>query len=392
MPFTAPHLHRARSIGEALRRLRESHADGHSVLSLYLNFDPSEFPNLRERHMQADALLADVEQRHHDEENGGVSRENRLALREDIERVRELFAEDEELALQGARGLAVFCSTPAHVYLLVPLPRGVQARVAVGERPLIEPLIELVAPERWCVLLASRRAGRIMRGTREHLVEVAHVRDDVHGRHSQGGWSQSRYQRGIEHEADEHIRRTCALLLEHFRRQPFDRLLIAGPAELHHRVEAELQEELVARLAGHFEIDVERATTAEAHRRAMPLVEADESRRERELLTRLNEGLAPGGHAAAGVEEVLELLNERRVHTLLLAHGLVVSGFECPRCGRLALADTPCPADGAVPEPSEDIVQSAIELALDQSAEVLVIRHQPEGLAEHGPTAALLRY
>jgi len=385
-------VHRTGSVSEALGHLRGLPADGHGVLSLYLNFDPSEFPNLRERHMQADALLEDAERHRVGEENGSASREDRLALREDIERVRELLTEDEELAVQGARGLAIFCSTPADVFEVVALPRAVQPAVAVQASPFIEPLIELVAPERWCALLVSRRAGRILRGTRERFTEVADVFDDVHGQHSQGGWSQARYERGIEHEVDEHIRGACAVLFEHFRQRPFDRLLLSSPTELRHRVEGELHEELRRRLAGHFEIDVERATPDQAHSRAIPLIEADESRRELQALTRLSESLAPGGHAASGLDEVLELLNERRVQTLLLAHRLAASGFICPSCGRLAAADAPCPVDGAAPEPREDIVESAIELALDQSAEVLVVRHQPDGLAEHGPIAALLRY
>ena len=384
-------VHRTGSVSEALSHLRGLQAGGHDVLSLYLNFDPSEFPNLRERHMQADALLADAERRHVGEENGSASREDRLALREDIERVRELLT-DEELAVQGARGLAIFCSTPEDIFVLVTLPRAVQPDVAVQARPFIEPLVELVAPERWCVLMMSRRSGRILRGTREGFTEITGVLDDVHGRHSQGGRSQARYQRGIEHEVNEHIRGTCAVLLKRFRREGFDRLLISSPAELRHRVEGELYEELRRRLAGHFEIDVERATPAQAHRRAMPLIEADESRRELEALDRLSEGLAPGGHAAAGLDEVLKSLNERWVQTLLFAHGFAAPGFICPSCGRLAAADASCPVDGSTPERREDIVESAIELALDQSAEVLVVRHQPDGLAEHGPIAALLRY
>ena len=62
-------LHRTGSVSGALSHLRGLQAGEHGVLSLYLSFDPSEFPNLRERHMQANALLADAERRHAGEEN-----------------------------------------------------------------------------------------------------------------------------------------------------------------------------------------------------------------------------------------------------------------------------------------------------------------------------------
>jgi peptide chain release factor subunit 1 len=384
-------MHRTSSTSEALGRLSELDTQGHSVLSLYLDFDPVRFTHLRERQMQVEALLAEVEHRHL--EDGDGTREDRMALREDIARVREILTDD-ELAAQPARGLAVFCSTPVDLFEIVALPRGVEANATVARRPVIEPLVEVATPERWCLLLISRRTARILRGTRERFAEVAGVRDDVHRRHSQGGWSQARYQRGIEHEVDEHIRGACALLFERFGRREFDRLLTAGPAELENRVKRKLHPDLRARLAGHFEIDVERATPDQAHRHAAPLIEADEREREGAALARLREGMAPEGHAAVGLDEVLALLNERRVKTLLVAHGFTARGSVCSRCARLYAgdADLPCPVDGAARVPCADITERAVELALEQSVEVTIVRHRPRELAEHGPIAALLLY
>ncbi len=383
-------MHRAKITSDAPSRLLALETHGHRVLSLYLSFDPSQTASLRERHAQASSLLAEAEHRHWNDT--GRSHEDRMALREDIERVREFLADEQELAPQSARGLAIFSSAPAGIFEVLTLPGSVDPQVMIDEQPFVEPLIELVAGERWCVLLISHRASRIFVGDREHLAEAAGVLDDVHRRHAQGGWSQSRYQRGIEKETGEHIRGTCAILFERLRHRPFDRLLIAGPAELHHRVEHELHPDLRTRLAGHFESDVERATPGEGHRRAVPLIEADEQRREQQALQRLSDGLALPDRAAVGLEEVLELLNERRVQTLFLAHGFAVAGFACPVCGRLAAGGEPCPVDGAKPEPREDIVESAIVLALDQAAEVVIARHRGDELAEHGPIAALLRY
>lgn len=381
-------MHRTDSTSDALNRLSALQANGHDVLSLYLNLDPSEYPNLRERHMQVTALLADVERRHIDDEDPHAER---IGLREDIERVRE-FLTDAELAVPSAQGLAVFCSVPGELFEVVRLPRPVDAAVTVDQRPFIEPLVELIAPERWCVLLVSRRASRVLRGTRERLIEVASVVDDVHGRHAQGGRSQARYQRAIENEVDEHIRTTCSALFDRWRRRPFDRLLIGGPAELRRRVESELHPDLKRRLAGHFEIDVERATADEVRQRTAPLIEADDGRRERDALERLSEGFAPDGHAAGGLDEVLQLLDDKRVQMLLLTHGLEAPGFVCPQCGRLSAGDGPCPGDGVAPEPCEDVIPRAIQVAIDQAAEVLVVREQHDALAAYGSVAALLRY
>lgn len=371
-------------------RLRTVDAEGHRVLCVYLGFDPTQMPNLRERRMEANSLLTQAEHRYGADQE--LSRANRMALREDIQSVRELLSDDEELAPESAHGLAIFSSVPAGISEIVRLPESVDPAVAFEEQPFLEPLVELSAFERWCVLLISRRASRIFTGPREHLLEVVDVLDDVHGRHAQGGWSQARYQRGVEEEVEEHIHATCTTLFARLQRRGFDRLLVAGPAELHARVERQLHPELRRRLAGFFEIDVERATRGEVHQRALPLIETAEREREREALRRVNEGLAPAGHAVAGLDEVLELLNEGRVQVLLVAHRFAIEGFACPHCDRLSANSSPCPSDGATPEHREDIVESAIELALERSAEVLVVHHELEEFAAHGSIAALLRY
>jgi peptide subunit release factor 1 (eRF1) len=255
-------------------------------------------------------------------------------------------------------------------------------------------LAELLPAQRWCVLLASRRAGRIFRGTRKRLVEVTDVLDDVHRRIAAGGWSQARYQRGIEHEVEEHIRRTDQLLFEHWQHRPFDQLLIGGPHELHDRVEHDLHAELRKRLSGTFEIDVERSSADEVHARALPEIEDTEDQREAMALERVREGLAPRGHAASGLDDALGLLNEGRVRTLMLVPGFTASGVLCPQCGWMAPAGGPagCPTDGAALQPREDIVEYAVEAALAQDAEVLVFQHRQEELAGYGSIAVLLRY
>jgi peptide chain release factor subunit 1 len=386
----ADNRHEAALTGEEIARLRAMDTCGDRVLSVYLGFDPSQMPNLRERHIEADSLLAQAERRYADD--AATSHASRMALREDIQSVRDLIADDRELAPEAAHGLAIFCSAPAGICEIVRLAGPVEPLVAFERGPFLEPLVELLASERWCVLLISARASRVFTGTRERLADVADTIEDVHRHHAQGGWSQARYQRGVEHEIDEHIRNTCAGLFERRQRRPFEHLLVAGPAELHPRVERELHPELRARLAGYFEIDVERSSPDEVHRRAMPLVEAEERGREQEALRRLNEGLAPSGHGAAGLDEVLELLNDGRVQRLLLVHGLTAQGFACPSCGRLSSLAAPCRVDGASTELREDIVASAIELAIASSAEVLMVRHEREQLAAHGSIAALLRY
>ena len=382
----------ASSATQLLDRLSALPSSDEGILSVYLDLDPGRFPHVRDRRAELDSLLESAQRQQL--EAGCLSRSERLALRGDIEHLRERLAGRDELAPPSARGLAIFCSDAAGIFEVVRLPRPVAPAVTVGPRPFIEPLIELTAAERWAALLISRRSARVFRGTRERLTEVEGALDDVHRRHAQGGWSQARFQRGIEREVEEHITASCEAIFGHFQREPFERLLIGGPSELHARVQRALHSELRRRLAGHFELDVERSSADDVLHRALPAIEASEREHEDRALVRLREGMAPGDHASAGADEVLALLNERRVRALLISDSYSEPGLVCPRCGWLTTnCDvTSCPLDHSTLEPREDVAGAAIEAGLAQDAEVLVFHHRRAELADFGSIAALLRY
>ena len=86
------------------------------------------------------------------------------------------------------------------------------------------------------------------------------------------------------------------------------------------------------------------------------------------------------------------MLNERRVETLLIEERFQMPGRKCPQCSSL-FADhvTNCPADEADAEPFDDIVEEAVELALSQSAGVIIARHHDD-LEQMGGIGAVLRF
>ena len=153
--------------------------------------------------------------------------------------------------------MAVFASEPAGLFEALKLPRPVPSRVAIGRSPLVGPLARLERRERWCVALVSRRDARIFRGSPDGLREIEQIHDVVFGQHDQGGWSQARYQRGIEKEKDDHLKHTAEALMEHFKRRPFQRLIVGGPREVVADFESKLHGYLAERLAGRIDVDVE---------------------------------------------------------------------------------------------------------------------------------------
>ena len=112
----------------------------------------------------------------------------------------------------------------------------------------------------------------------------------------------------------------------------------------------------------------------------------DETHRERAALD------AVGANGVRGLADTLPALYERRVGTLLLEPGVERPGVVCPKC-RWASADElrTCPVDGEPMREHPNLIEWAVEVAIEQSADVLALRRHND-LAEHDGIAAALRF
>jgi peptide chain release factor subunit 1 len=175
--------------------------------------------------------------------------------------------------------------------------------------------------------------------------------------------------------------------MRHFKRQPFERLIVGGPREVVTDFESKLHGYLQERLAGRIEVDVEHSNADAVLESARPLIDEMEQKREQEALERLGE------RGASGVPGILPPLNERRVEVLILDEQFGgVPGVQCNECGWLGLEGDRCPADGSEVARLDDVTEAMIELAVQQSAELLAVHHERSALEDNGGAAALLRF
>jgi peptide chain release factor subunit 1 len=377
------------SVVHAARRLVE-HRPSQRVVSLYLDLDPERFATPPARAAQIRSLV--------DEANRAVERDSslghdeKLALREDMERI-ESYLLSREPPFQGARALAVFCSLRDDLFEVVQLTRPADGSVVIERTPYVEPLVRAAQDRRWCVALITRRTARILTGPSDRLEERDDITDNVHGQHDQGGWSQANYERSYEKEADDHLRRVAETLARRWRTERFDRLALAGPIEIVSRLEGMLHEDLRARLTDRrVDVDVSSATEDQIRQAVAKLVDEDERQRERAALDRLAAGIGSGGRATGGPDATLDALNERRVETLLLETGFDRRGARCPLCGLLSLeTHGPCPADGTEMDELEHLREAAVEAALAQDANIIVVSRYPD-LGPFQGIGALLRF
>ncbi len=365
-----------------LRALSAVHPEQGRVLSVFLNLDPTQFATANARSSAITSVMTAAA--HKVDEADGLSHEERMGLRDDVERVREVL-ENGEIAQNGTRAVAVYACGAEDLLEVIKLRRPVENKVCLERTPFVEPLVLQGTDERWMVLLVNRRAARLFFGPGDALEETDRLVDDVHQQHKVGGWSQLNYQRSVEKEVSDHLQNAADLAFDLYKKQGADRVLVGVPAELITEFKGKLHPYLLERVAGKIQVDVENASLDDVIAAAGPEITAHVMRCEREALDRLQAGVGSGGRGAAGIEEVLDALNQARVETLLIAENFHASGRVDFQAG-LLLPET---ADGG--EPVTDIVEPAIEKAIEQSANAMVVRHHTD-LEPLGGIGAVLRF
>ena len=263
-----------------LRKLAEL-GPGPRVLSVYVNLDPNQFPTPRDRESEVVSLLDDAARRVEE-----LEPHEKKALRKDVDELRSYFLEEPDWA-KGARALAVFCSGERDLFEILRLAVPVSSTVVIEASPYLEPVMGAVPERRLCVALVDRATARIFWGSDAGLEEVTDVRDDVHGQHDQGGWSQARYQRSVEDDVDDHLRNVAARLLELHKERQIEHLVVGCTEELLPRFLDKLHSYLRERFAGRIEVDVQHSIADEVLAKAREVLEEEDRRKERELFEEL---------------------------------------------------------------------------------------------------------
>jgi len=374
---------------DRLRELAETRSARGKVLSVFINLDPSVFAAPPARATEISSVIDEASRAVRDRDD--LTHDERTALERDIERVAERLRAGGDT--EGARGLAVFASEAAGLFEILKLPRPVAHQVAIADHPCVEPLARIGTGELWWLALVDRRRVRLLTGTTDGLLEVWRQDDETKGQHSDGGWSQSRYQRSVAKEAEDHLRAVASELQRRLRATRIAGLVLGGQKETVKQFKGLLHPDVAKCVQGQFDADVWNSSGDDVLAAARPVLDELTARRDAELLERIDQGLGTGGRAVKGLNDVLLAVHERRIDTLVVQEGFTAKGVCCPQCGWLGVsAGGQCPADGTMTDVVENIVEMAVGRALGQDAGVRYLPVVDTDIESKGSIAALLRF
>ncbi len=290
------------------------------------------------------------------------------------------------------RGLVMFACAATGFWKVVELPVPVRSRVEVNHSPYVRPL-ELVLDEyeRFGVLLVDRQRARMFVFELGELVESSELFEQLpRGDDDDHSYTRDRGQSHTSELAHQHLRHAAAVAWKVYQEQGFDQLIVCTPEDLGNEVVAALHPYLQERVAGRCHIPV--ASSLEAIRTAALDVQAKaERRKEAELVARLREAAGAGRKAVTGLEATLKALAERRVDTLLVSSGYEAPGWRCLSCSHVAAIGRRCPVCQAEMTQVGDVVEEAVEEALNQSCDVEICVGNAD-LDVLGRIGALLRF
>ncbi|HZU12233.1 MAG TPA: Vms1/Ankzf1 family peptidyl-tRNA hydrolase [Chloroflexota bacterium] len=361
-----------------VRELVDFAPEGYLVTSFYLDVNADEFPAPEHVQKSLDSAMHHADEVRHRIESH-LDHEATESIRGDLQKIQQFFdIESGPFKREDTNGVAIFSCSAQGFWEVYQTPTRLRSQVHFEPRPYVAPLATFLSHTKpTAILLTDREQARIFTMARGDVQEIHDLDDYVPHRTEQGGWSQNRYQRRSDHWAQHHIDRAAELVLKLEQRHGFDWLIIGTEPNKRHDVENALHPYVKDRLIGFIDVRID-APEAEVIKEARQVREEVEQHLIDDLVHRIQEYAGAHGRAVMGLSETLEALNEQRVHILAVQAGFTNPGALCPHCGMLYADQTisTCPADNSPVERVDNVVDSAIQRALELGTQIEVATGQ----------------
>lgn len=376
---------------DQLDRLARFEPVPYPVVSLYLNAQPND----RGRDQFQTFIRQEFKARSQTYPQGSPDRDS---LDKDLERI-TTYLENE---LQpSANGVAIFACDAAGLFEAVQLGAPVEQHwLYIGDTPHLYPLARIDSRyPRYAAVVADSNSARILVFATGELQSEREVRNEKTRRTSQGGWSQSRFQRHISNFHQQHAKEVVEALERIVQQEDIDQILTAGDEVILPLLRDQMPQHLADKIVDHLRIDA-KAPVNDVLAAAVEAMGRLNERTDREKVEAAIGGYRGGNLGVAGPERTLEALVKGQVDELLLAANVDALKKVSARAAAIANDSTlmdpavETAAAGEAAQADPQVVRLADEFvtrAKQTGAKVTFIE-DPELLQPYGGVAGLLRF
>ncbi|MFN7132165.1 MAG: hypothetical protein ACK4N5_08785 [Myxococcales bacterium] len=238
---------------------------------------------------------------------------------------------------EWATGTAIFCCEPLNFFRVLRTRLEFDPmRFVVDSRPHILPLVQALQEMPELLICAVDSHGAHLFEVSLGIVDVdAQVTRPFPGRHGMGGWSQLRYQKHIHRILERNLKDSAVALTGFADEIPRAMIVLAGTTPVASEFEKLLPDRIQKRVIGKIPYpswSSEGELRETLFRSAMPLAQRWQRSRAVAARERALEEAARDGLGVIGREQVVEALNEGRVHRLLIDENYDETGSVCLSC------------------------------------------------------------
>ncbi len=300
----------------------------------------------------------------------------------------------------AGRGVAIFSSTPRNFFRVYSLALPVRDAYHVGDRPSIQPLVDLFDNYGgYGVALVDKQGARLFYFHIGELREQETVEGDSVKHTKAGGASSLAGRRGgvagqkntVEEIIERNMREAAEMAVRFFEEKHVRRIVLGGTDDNIALFRAMLPKAWQSLIIGSFAA-ANNASHNEILQRTLQIGLEAEKLKEDGLVNTLVTRAAKKEGAVVGLEETLQAINAKRVQSLMLAEDFRSAGYRCDACGWLTSKPqkTCSECQGQIFK-YPDVIELAISEVMHTGGEV-EITHAHKEFNNVGSIGAMLRY
>jgi peptide subunit release factor 1 (eRF1) len=219
------------------------------------------------------------------------------------------------------------------------------------------------------------------------------MESDVPGKVREGGregYESKRIERHIAAHFHEFIKQITLKTFNIFKNNDFDWLFVGCRDEYCQEFSGLLHPYLKDRMKAKLKINPSDAPD-KILKQVLKLKKKLKEEEQKNMMDRFVSEIEKGGLAVSGLKNTLRSLNRSEVDTLLVTRYFTMPGKMCSKCQLLFADETKCPVCGQKTRSLIDVMDEAVEAALDKKCRVMHIE-APSNLRKYGNVGALLRF
>jgi hypothetical protein len=213
--------------------------------------------------------------------------------------------------------------------------------------------------EPYAVVSLDSRSARIFEIALGELVDTSDIQNEVHRRIHRGGWSQMRFQRGIEGEKHAHIQEVADALANLVSTHRYKRIVVVGPDKSRSILMESVTADVRRRVVGGERVDA-RAADHELLQTAVDYFRKAEDEEESAKMERVIREIHSSTMGVSGLEDTLRYLARGQAYEVMLPAELKQQGAHCADCGMIFKEPTKqchaCESTNIIPVDLKEVV------------------------------------